>query len=145
MDNRNCLLVDLQVAEANGRAEREVAVAMLDRGAPGRKRTVGADRGYDTAAFVEQCRQLNVTPHVAQCTNGGRRRSAIDARTTRQPGYEISRRIRMRIEEAFGWIKTVGNLRRSRWRGVQKTQLAAYMTASAYNILRICRLQSATA
>lgn len=140
MENRNGLLVDFRVAEANGRAEREVALSMLRAN----KRvlgpvTVGADKGYDTRAFVAECRAINVVPHIAQHTNH-RRSSAIDARTTRHPGYTVSQRIRKRVEEIFGWAKTVGGFRRTRFRGQKRTQLAAYFVAAAYNLIRVARL-----
>ncbi len=140
MDNRHGLLVDLRMAEANGYAEREVALAMLsDETKPSRRRTVGADKGYDRRNFVDGCRLIGVTPHVAQNLNvsGG---SAIDARTTRPIGYAISQRVRKRVEEVFGWLKTVGNFRRSRYRGLVRTELASYLVGTAYNLLRIARL-----
>ena len=105
---------------------------------PGRI-TVAGDKGYDTAAFVASCRALNVTPHVAQ----NERRpcgSALDLRTTSWPGYAVSQRVRKRVEEIFGWIKTVGNFRRTRYRGVQRTSFAAYLVGAAYNLLRIAKL-----
>jgi len=143
MENRHGLLVDFRVAEANGRAEREVALAMLDdhktiRGPA----TVGADKGYDTHDFVAECRAMNVVPHVAQLMNEYRG-SAIDARTTRHPGYGVSQRIRKRIEEIFGWAKTVGGFRRTRYRGRRRTQLAAYVVGAAYNLVRLARLAPA--
>jgi IS5 family transposase len=137
MDNRNGLLVDLRVSEANGYCERETALEMLAEHANGRV-TVGADRGYDTADFIAGCRRQGVTPHVAM--NDSRRRSAIDGRTTRHVGYGISQTIRMRIEQVFGWVKSVGGLRRSRFRGKRRTQLAAYMVGAAYNLLRLNKL-----
>lgn len=144
MENRNGLLVDFRVAEANGRAEREVALAMMDDELPGTRRvTLGADKGYDTRDFVAQCRERNVTPHVAR-NEYERRRSAIDKRTSARAGYSVSQRIRKRVEEIFGWMKTVGNFRRTRFKGIARTQLAGYFVASAYNLLRIARLQEAT-
>ena len=144
MENRNGLLADFRIAPATGRAERETALEMLDETLPGdRPLTLGADRGYDTQQFVGQCRQRRVTPHVAQNTRG--RRSAIDGRTTSAPGYGISQRLRMRIEEVFGWMKTVGNFARTKLRGVARTQHAAYLVGSAYNLLRIARLLRAPA
>jgi transposase len=144
MENRHGLLVDLQIAEANGRAEREAALQMLDEELPGeRPITLGADKAYDTRDFVEQCRHRNVTPHVAQNQNA-RRRSAVDGRTTRHPGYAVSQRIRKRVEEIFGWVKTVANFRRTRYRGRARTQLAAYFVGAAYNLLRIAKLVPAT-
>jgi transposase len=140
MENRHGLLVDFRVGEANGRAEREIALQMLDEALPGDRRiTLGADKGYDTQDFVAGCRDRNVVPHVAQ-NQHARRRSAIDSRTTRHPGYPLSQRIRKRVEEIFGWAKTVANFRRTRFRGRARTQLAAYFVGAAYNLLRIARL-----
>jgi IS5 family transposase len=144
MENRHGLLVDLQIAEANGRAERMAALQMVDEDLPGdRPITLGADKAYDTRDFVEQCRTRNVTPHVAQNRNA-RRRSAIDGRTTRHPGYGVSQRIRKRVEEIFGWVKTIANFRRTRYRGRATTLLAAYFVGAAYNLLRIAKLVPAT-
>lgn len=143
MENRNGLLVDFQVEPADGFAERRSAVAMLERLVT-RKRarvTLGADKGYDVASFIRGCRELGVTPHVAQ-TSDVRRRSAIDGRTARRPGYAISQRARKRIEEIFGWMKTIGGFRRTRHRGRARTQLSGYIVGAAYNLLRIARLQA---
>ena len=104
--------------------------------------TLGADRGCDAADFVEELRTLNVRPHVAQNTN--RRRSAIDGRTTRHPGNAMSQRIRKRIEEAFGWFKTVAVLHKTRLRGLDKVGWAFAFTAAAYNLVRLPRLLEAT-
>ena len=104
-----------------------------------RPATIGADKGYDTHDFVAECRAMNVVPHVAQIINE-RRGSAIDARTTRHPGYAISQRIRKRVEEIFGCAKTVGGFRRTRYRGRSPTQLVAYMIGAAYNLVRLSRL-----
>jgi transposase len=143
MENRNGLLVDLRIAEANGTAERATAVAMLETELPGAKRlTVGGDKGYDTKQFVAECRELDVTPHVAQNASP-RRSSAIDERTTRHEGYRVSQRIRKRVEEIFGWMKTTGNFRRTRYRGEARTQLASYFVGAAYNLLRMGRLLAA--
>lgn len=145
MENRNGLLVDFRVAEANGYAERATALDMLaDHVVQRRRVTVAGDAGYDTAGFVHDCRALNVTPHVAQ-TRDPRRRSAIDDRTTRHAGYLVSQRKRKRVEEIFGWMKTVGGFRRTRFKGLRRTQLAGVLVAAAYNLLRICRLLPATA
>jgi len=143
MDNRNGLLVDLQVSEANGSAERETALSMLQEHAP-EGATIGADRGFDTRDFVRRCREAGVTPHVAQFQNA-HRSSAIDGRTTRHAGYSVSQRIRKRIEQVFGWMKTIGGLRRTRFKGRQRTQLAAYLTGAAYNLLRIAKIRRLTA
>ena len=136
VENRHGLLVDLCVSEANGRSERETALLMMRRQRQHRI-TVGADRGYDCADLVQRCREANITPHVAQNTH---RRSAIDCRTMRPEGYAVSQRIRKRIEQVFGWIKTIGGLRRTRYRGKQRTQLAAYLVGAAYNLIRIAKL-----
>ena len=144
IENRNGLLVDLQMDQADGFAERRMALEMLDANLVGDARiTVAADKGYDTRDFVAACRERNVTPHVAQNTT--KRRSAIDARTTRQPGYAVSQRFRKRIEEVFGWMKTVGNFRKTRLIGFGANQIAAYMIGAAYNILRVARLLTAPA
>jgi transposase len=140
MENRNGLLVDFQVTTATGTAEREMAVRQL---AEARQRgfhpkTVGADKNYDTRDCVAQLRQYQVTPHVAQNTSG--RRSAIDGRTTRHLGYAISQRVRQRVEEIFGWMKTVGGLRRTRFRGLERTHFVGYLVAAAYNLVRVARL-----
>jgi IS5 family transposase len=145
MENRNGLLVDIRIAEANGTAERDVALEMLDEELPGTTRlTLGADKGYDTKAFVAACRERNVTLHVAQNVTRTRR-SAIDARTTHRPGYAVSQRIRKRVEEIFGWTKSVGNFRRTRYRGKARTALASYLVGAAYNLLRMSRLMPQTA
>jgi hypothetical protein len=140
MENRNGLIVDFRVAEANGYAERRTAIAMLDDNVTKDRRiTVGGDAGYDTADFVRDCRAINVTPHIAQ-TRDTRRRSAVDDRTTRHAGYLVSQRKRKLVEEIFGWMKTFGGFRRTRFRGRRRTQLAGTIVAAAYNMLRICRL-----
>lgn len=139
MENRNGLLVDVRIAQMSGFAEREVALQLLEENvAKDHRTTVAGDKGYDTRGFVADLRQMNVTPHIARHTN--KRRSAIDARTTRHDGYRISQVIRKRVEEIFGWFKTIGGLRRTRFRGVARTQLAAYVVGAAYNLLRVTRL-----
>ena len=140
MENRNGLLVDFQVTQATGTAERDMVPVLLDeaRERGFRPRTLGADKGYDTRDCVAAMRKRRVTPHVAQHTNG--RRSAIDGRTTSWPGYRVSQRIRKRVEEVFGWMKTVGGFRRTRYRGVARTQFAGYLVAAAYNLVRVARL-----
>ena len=139
MENRHGLLRDFRIAEANGFAERKVALDMLDAtGNDNDHRTVGADKGYDSRDFVNDCRARNVTPHVAQ--NQTNRRSAIDRRTTRHPGYAQSQRCRMRIEEPFGWMKTVAGFRKTRFRGARRTGLWAYLVAAAYNLVRLAEL-----
>jgi IS5 family transposase len=140
MENRNGLLVDFRVTQATGTAEHEAALAMLDaRKERNTPITLGADKGYDAHAFVAECRAMNVVPHVAQGITQYRG-SNIDGRTTRHPGYAISQRIRKRVEEIFGWAKTVGNFRKTRFIGIARTQLAAYLVGAAYNLLRITKL-----
>ena len=125
---------------ADGRAERRAAIAMVDERLPGQHRiTLAGDKGYDTHGFVSSCRELKITPQVAQnkARPGG---SAIDARTTRHPGYALSQRVRKRIEEVFGWMKTIGGLRKTRYRGRARVQMHAYLVAAAYNLIRIAKL-----
>jgi transposase len=141
-ENRNGLVVDVELTTATGRAEREAAQRMLGRSTTGRA-TVAADRGYDTRDFVAACRSAGVTPHVAR--NTAHRRSAIDGRTTRHGGYEQSLRRRKLVEEVFGWMKTVGGGRKLRFIGVERNRLWAEMTASAYNLVRMAKLGAATA
>ena len=145
MENRNGLLVDLRVDEANGTAERLVALEMLHDNVLREGRiTVAGDKGYDTRDFVEQCRFLGVTPHVAK-NEGPRRSSAIDGRTTRHPGYAVSQRKRKLVEEIFGWAKTIGGFRRTRFKGRPRTQFAAHLVGAAYNLVRLTRLQASFA
>ena len=141
MENRNALLVDAELTTASGYAERDTAAEMLAR-LPrwARRRTVAGDKGYDTAGFVADARALGFTPHVAQHTNG--RRSAIDGRTTRHAGHEISMRKRKRIEEPFGWTKTVGAGRKLRYRGRERNRAWFKMTVAVYNLIRITNLDS---
>lgn len=139
MENRHGLLVDLRIAPATGYAERDGALQMIGETLIGKQRiTVAGDKGYDTRDFVAECRQMNVVPHVAQSTNG--RRSAIDVRTTRHSGYAVSQRVRKRVEEIFGWMKSIGGFRRTRFKGVDRTQLAAHFVGAAYNLLRMAKL-----
>jgi len=141
MENRNGLIVDIELTQATGTAEREAALLMLDR--LERKRqgrvTLGADKGYDTREFVSELRQRRVTPHVAQNQSG--RRSAIDGRTTSHGGYKVSQRLRKRVEEIFGWTKTVGGGRKLRYVGLKRNQLWAGLTGAAYNLVRIVRIE----
>lgn len=140
MENRNGLIVDLRIDQASGYAERHGALALLDEHVPNSSSaTLGADAGYDTSDFVAACRERGITPHIAQ-TRDKRRRSAVDGRTTRHEGYTVSQRIRKRVEEIFGWAKTVGCFRKTRFRGTARTQLAAHFVAAAYNLLRIAKL-----
>jgi len=138
-ENRNGLIVDTEVFPANGLAERAAAMAMLEK-IPGDQRvTVGADKGYDTRDFVAECRHLQVTPHVAQNLkrNGG---SAIDSRTTRHSGYQVSQKKRKRIEECFGWLKTIALMRKVRHRGIEKVGWVFTFAAAAYNLVRMKNL-----
>ena len=140
MENRNGMLVDLRIAEASGTAERRVALEMIDDNLPGQRRiTLGADKGYHTRDFVQDCRDRKVTPHVADKA----KHSMLDGRTTSHPGYGVSQRFRKRVEEIFGWTKTVGAFRRTRFRGTARTQLAAYIVGAAYNLTRMSRLLAA--
>jgi transposase len=141
MDNRHGLIVDAMVTRATGTAEREAAEAMLGRQAGRHRATLGADKGYDAAGFVAALRALKVTPHIAQNSSG--RRSAIDRRTTRHRGYAVSQRVRKRIEEAFGWIKTVGGLRKTRHRGTARVGWMFTLTAAACNLIRLPKLLAA--
>jgi transposase len=144
MENRHGLILDVHVSQATGTAERDAALLMLDRRRTvGKRATLGADKGYDTRAFVGALRARKVTPHVTQNTNG--RRSAIDGRTTRHAGYAVSQRIRKRVEECFGWIKTTGNGRKLRYIGLAKNQLWATFTAVAYNLVRMANIEASPA
>jgi transposase len=144
VENRNGLIVSSEVFEANGRAERDAALVMLEQ-IPGTKAiTAGGDKGYDTLDFVAECRHLGVTPHVAQ--NDGRRGgSAIDERTTRHESYRISQVKRKRIEECFGWLKTIALLRKVRHRGVFKVDWVFAFACAAYNLVRMRNLAAVAA
>jgi transposase len=136
-DNRHGLVVNVQASTSDGTAERDVAAQMLSTVAgPGKPVTLGADKAYDTKGFVKACRDLNVTPHVAQNTkrNGG---SAIDARTTRHAGYEVSQRKRKRIEQCFGWGKVIGPMRQVMVKGLAKVDQLMTLTMAAYNLTRL--------
>jgi transposase len=139
VENRHGLIVNSAVFEANGTAERDAALVMLEQIPGTRQVTVGGDKAYDTADFVAECRNLKVTPHVAQNLErpGG---SAIDARTTQHVGYAISQRKRKRIEECFGWLKTIALLRKVRHRGIFKVGWAFTFAAAAYNLVRMRNL-----
>jgi hypothetical protein len=140
MENRNGLVVDACLTEADGHAEREAALAMIEPRAdrPGRI-TLGADKGYDTEDFVNELRSMNVTPHVAAKVTG----SAIDGRTTRHEGYAVSQRIRKRIEEVFGWGKTVGPLARTMLRGTERVGAQFTFAVAGYNLARMPKLLAA--
>ena len=142
MENRSGLIVDARLTRVSGHAERLAALDMIEvlANRP-RAVTLGADKGDDAADFVEELRTLNVRPHVARNTSG--RRSAIDRRTTRHPGYAKSQRIRKRIEEGFGYIKTVAVLRKTRHRGTARVGFMFTLAATAYNLVRISKLLAA--
>jgi transposase len=143
-ENRNGLIVTTELFQANGTAERDAGLVMLEA-VPGDGRiTVGADKGYDTRDFVAECREMNVTPHVAQNTkrSGG---SAIDGRTTRHGGYAVSQKKRKRIEECFGWLKTIALVRQVRHRGLEKVGWIFTFAAAAYNLVRMKNLLANTA
>ena len=139
MENRNGLFVDARLTRVSGHAER---LAALDMIGPRAERpvavTLGADKAYDTADFVMELREINVTPHVAQNASG--RASAIDGRTTRHDGYVLSQCIRKRIEEGFGWMKTVAGLRKTRYRGIEKVGWVFTFAVAAYNLVRLPKL-----
>jgi hypothetical protein len=137
-DNRHGLVMDVCVTLATGTAERDAAVAMISQKPAGKRVTLGADRAYDTQGFVEQMRGIQVTPHVAQ--NETNRRSAIDGRTTRHQGYVVSQRKRKRVEEVFGWMKTVALQRKTRFRGPDRVGWMFTFAAAAYNLIRIRNL-----
>jgi IS5 family transposase len=143
MENRNGLVIDFQITTATGTAERDVVPGLLAaaRALGFHPRTLGADKNYDTKAYVADLRRQGVTPHVTQNVTT-RRGSAIDERTTRHPGYVVSQRKRKLVEEIFGWMKTVGGFRRTRYRGLARTQLTGYLVAAAYNLRRMSRLEA---
>jgi len=143
MENRHGMLVDVTITDSTLH-EPKAAEPMLDRRRQGRQRmsTLGGDKGYFNKAFVAKLRSRNIAPHIARIE--GRSAPGLDARTTRHESYATSQRKRKRVEEIFGWMKTVGGLRRTRFVGLAKTQLAAYMVGAAYNLLRMARLQPAT-
>lgn len=143
MENRNGLVADVEVLPATGTAERDAALMMIASIPGDHAVTVAADKGYDTRDFVAESRNLNATPHVAQNNKG--RRSAIDGRTTRHAGYAISQRKRKRVEEIFGWMKTVGGMRKLRHRGLPLVGWMFTFAAAAYNLVRIRNLSTAVA
>jgi len=136
MENRNGLVVDADTTHATGMAEREAAKAMVARTVTKVGATLGADKGYDVKEFVESIRGRGVTPHVAQKKTG----SAIDRRTTRHAGYAVSLKIRKRVEEVFGWGKTVGPLRKARFVGLAKVKAQTVFTCAAYNLTRLATI-----
>lgn len=142
MENRSGIIVDVEFTQADGRAERAAASAMMRRQPKrSRRRTIGADKGYDTADFVVDAREAGFTPHVAQHTNA--RSSAIDGRTAATEGYATSQRIRKRVEESFGWLKTVGGGRKLRYRGRQRNAAWFNVAMATYNVIRIVNLDTA--
>jgi transposase len=142
VENRNGLIVAAEVLQANGTAERDAALLMLEQLPGTQPVTVGGDKGFDTQGFVAECRNMRVTPHVAQ-NNKRRGGSAIDGRTTRHPGYAVSQRKRKRIEECFGWLKTIALLRKLRHRGVGKVDWIFTFACAAYNLVRMRNLAAA--
>ena len=149
MENRSGLVVDAVLTRASGTAEREAALAMLDARPRARRRTIGADKAFDVAAFVAALRTRRGTPHIAidghVRKNGTPRSTAIDARTTRHAGYGVSQRVRKRIEETFGWIKTTAGLRKTRHRGTARVGWMFTLAVSAYNLIRLPKLIGASA
>ena len=135
MENRNGLVVDAETTLATGTAEREAALVMATRTMTKAGATLGADKGYDTADFVKDLRELNITPHVAQKKN-----SAIDGRTTRHAGYTVSLKKRKLVEEIFGWSKTIGGLRKARFVGLAKVKAQTIFTFAAYNLTRMATI-----
>jgi len=144
MENRNGLVVAARVSQATGTAERDTAIEMIGELTHGRRITVGADKAYDTKQFVADLREMKVTPHVAQniCRN---RSSAIDGRTVSHPGYEVSQTKRKRVEEIFGWMKTIGLLRQTRHRGTERVGWMFTFAAATYNLVRIRNLMAMAA
>ena len=135
MENRNGLIVDAETTLATGTAERDAALAMAERTITRPGATLGADKGYDVAGFVQQLRTLRITPHVAQ-----KKTSAIDGRTTRHAGYKVSLKKRKLVEEIFGWSKTVGGLRKARFVGLAKVRAQTIFTFAAYNLTRMATI-----
>lgn len=144
MENRNGLVADVEVLQATGTAERDAALVMIERIEGDHQVTVGTDKNYDNKEFVAESRRMNATPHVAQNINA-RRGSAIDGRTTRHAGYAISQKKRKRVEEIFGWMKTVGGMRKLRHRGLELVDWMFTFAAAAYNLVRIRNLTTAVA
>jgi hypothetical protein len=141
MENRNGLVVDARLTQATGRAEPEAALSMLGEVAGTHRITVGGDKAYDTAGFVDGARQLGATPHVAQNINA-QRGSNIDGRTTRHPGYRASQVVRKRIEEANGWLKSVAGMAQTKHRGLARVGFMFQLRAAAYNLIRLPKLMA---
>jgi IS5 family transposase len=149
MENRNGMIVDAEVTQADGMAERDAALMMLYRKWRNRRQrrrrspmSVAADKAYDTRDFVDTIREMEIRPHVAQNAkrSGG---SAIDRRTTRHHSYEVSQHKRPLIEKAFGWMKQTGGMRKTKLRGLAKVSWQFLMTAAAFNLWRLPKLQAA--
>ena len=136
MENRSGLIVDVETTQATGTAEVETALRLLDAVGGDRRLTVGGDKNYDQHPFVDACRDMTITPHVAQ-----KQHSAVDGRTTRHAGYTVSQRVRKRVEEIFGWEKTVGGLRKLRFRGVKRAGLWVTLSATVFNLVRLVNLE----
>ena len=147
MENRNGLLVRTMVTQADGTAERDAALLMAWKTTakmpPARRVTLGGDKNYDTGDFVSTLREMRITPHVAQ--NNARRSSAIDGRTTRHTGYALSQQKRKRVEQAFGWMKMIGLLRKVKLRGIEKVGWWFTFVGAAYNLIRLRRLRAEAA
>lgn len=141
METRNVLLMQADLTHADGHGERKAALEMINRHSPGstRRLTLGADKGYDSADFVAALRRMIVTPHVAQKA----RHSAIDGRTTHQPGYALSQRCRKKIKDPFGWLKTVGGMAQTVHRGLDRVRAKFAMTMAACNLARLAKLLAA--
>jgi transposase len=145
MENRSGLIVEATLTQASGTAERDAAIAMLDQHAPDERRlTLAADKAYDVRGFTAELRRMCVTPHIARNDtidkHGRQRPSSIDARTTRHPGYVVSQRARKRIEEAFGWVKTIAGLAKAKLRGTRRVAFRFTFAMAAYNLIRMPRL-----
>src|SRR6267143_609428 len=147
--DRNCIIAAVSsrtaeqyLTEATGRAERDAAMLMAEAIPPGKRVTLGGDKNYDTREFVRELRGMNITPHVAQNTT--KRRSAVDERTTRHAGYEVSQRKRKRLEQSFGWMKMIGMLKKVKLRGIDKVGWLFAFTGAAYNLCRLRNLMART-
>ncbi len=138
MENRNGLAVDVEVTQASGTAEREAACSMAERLKGKKHRTMGADKGYDASEFADDLRELNITPHIAQ----RKRSKSMDGRTTRHHGYAISQRKRKRVEEIFGWAKTVGLIRKARMRGIANIDWLFTMSIAVFNLVRMRNMEA---
>jgi transposase len=138
MENRNGLAVDVEVTLATGTAERDAALAMAGRLEGRKRRTLGADKGYDALAFADELRELNITPHIAERKGG----KSVDGRTTRHKGYAVSQRKRKRVEEIFGWAKTVGLIRKAKLRGRERIDWLFTMCIAVFNLVRMRNMEA---